>query len=71
MGIVRRRFKMVGIRDMQNYPSDHFKLRDRLVNNLMRCHRSYLQGRCAFALSLLAPEDFRPVGKQFQELKAL
>ena len=67
----QRQFLMVGIKDVRNYSSDNSALRVIILQRPMRCHGSYLQGRCVFPLSLPAPEDFRPVDRKFQDLKAL
>ena len=62
---------MVVIRDVRNYSSYHFALRDSLLQHLTQFHGSYLRGRCAFTLSLPAPEDLRLADSKFQELKTL
>ena len=66
----QRQFLMVGIKDVRNYSSDNSALRVIILQRPMRCHGSYLQGRCVFPLSLPEPEDFRPVDRKFQDLKA-
>ena len=40
LGTHWHKFEMVGIRDVRNYSSDHFKLRARILQRLMWCHGS-------------------------------
>ena len=65
------RFKMVGIEGMGYYSSDQLSLRDRLLQQLMRCYGIYLPGRHAFLLSLPKTEDFGLADNKYQKLKAL
>ena len=67
----QRQFLMVGIKDVRNYSSDNSALRVIILQRPMRCHGSYLQGRCVFPLSLPAPEVFISADIKCQELKVL
>ena len=64
-------FEMVVIRYINNYSSDYFALRDRLLQCPTRCHGSYLQGCHAFPLALPDPDNLRLADRKFQELKSL
>ena len=44
LGTDRRRFELVGIRDMRNFSLDHLTLRARLLRRPTRCHTRYLRG---------------------------
>ena len=70
LGIDRRRFEMVGIKDVRNYSSDHFALRARLFQRLKRCHGRYLRGHHDLPLYLTMPEDFSLTDKKLQDWNA-
>ena len=59
LGTYWRRFKMVGIRGVKNYPSDHFTLRDRLLICLMEEYRHFGAGGL--------PEQIGPVHRGREE----
>ena len=71
LGTDRRLFKLVGIRDMRDYSSDHFALRAFLLQRPTRFHAGYLQVRHVLPLSLLTSTDLRMVDTKFQALKSL
>ena len=64
-------FKLVGIRHMSNYSSDHFALRAGLLQRPMRCHSRYLWDRCVFPLSFSTAAEIRLADTNFQARKAL
>ena len=71
IGINRRLFELVLIREMSNYSSYHFSLQAHLLQIPTLFHAHYLWGRCASALSLPSLIDISMKDTKFQALKFL
>ena len=71
LGTDQRLFKIVGIWDLRNYPSDHFVLRERLPQTPARCHGHYLWVRRDFPFYLPTDADLSMVDTMFQALYIL
>ena len=71
LGLDRRLFETVGIWDLENFSSNHFVLRARLLWRTTRCHSWYLRGQRSFPLRPQHMGPQRLVDAEFQELKAL
>ena len=71
IGPDRCRFELVGIRNMQNFLSDHFALRARLLRFPTRCHYWYHRGRRASPLMIPPAKERSRADNKFQNLKSL
>ena len=71
LGHDRRRFKLIGTRNMRNFSSDHFALRAQLLRRHIRCHAQYLRGRQVLLLRIPPAEELTRAEAKFQTFKAL
>ena len=69
LGTDRRLFESVGLRDPQQYSTDHLMLRGRLLRQPTKSHNRYLRGRRKFPLRLPKFGPLTQADTMFQDIK--